>query len=173
MAIIFKHDEIKRGDQAVSVCASHDINLIILQSAIEQAQIHYARGFSEFETVFCGQPFVAIGPLNEFITNAKTQLPRDGSGIGKRFQAQAACIGAAHHHGKSVIEAERGQYFQSKSAARIRSFTLLNTARDQKPASLSGWRPAPFPCIPRTCRCVRRAAPDGRYTFRPDRSAGR
>ena len=86
--------------------------LFVGERARQQAEIHDARRFCETQAVGCGQSFVAVGALHEFVAKAGTPLRSVGGRLRDCFQAETASVFAADFDGESVIE--------PKSLARVR-----------------------------------------------------
>src|SRR5580658_8947298 len=106
-AIVAEDDQAKRGDQPVSGIACYDVHLLLLQSAIQQAQIHDARLSDEAEAVSLCPAAIAVRTLHELVPEARTPLRRVGHHVGDHTEMQAPGILAADDDRERVVEAER------------------------------------------------------------------
>src|SRR5690348_18386454 len=82
-------------------------HLMRFEGAIEQAEVHNARGSGEFKAIGLHEPVIAIRTLHEFVSEAGPPGGRVWSSLRNRAQLMAARIRAANHDGETVVEPER------------------------------------------------------------------
>src|SRR5690242_5860890 len=78
--VVFEHEQVERGYESVGHIAGNYVNLMIFESASEEAEVHDSRWRGEMQAVGRGQPLVAVRALHEFITECGTPLRRVLSG---------------------------------------------------------------------------------------------
>jgi len=97
----------ERVDQAVGGIAGDDIDLMIDESAIEEAEVHYIGRGGKVECVAAAPAAETVGALEEFVADADAPLGVDRSEIGHGAEMEALGVVAADDHGEGVFEAER------------------------------------------------------------------
>src|SRR5204863_579716 len=100
-------EKIQSGNQAIGHVAGDEVDLMILESAGEQAKFHDARRTAEAQAIGGSEALVAVGALHKFVTESGAPLPGLRGGLRKRLQMQAASVVAADFDGKGVVESER------------------------------------------------------------------
>ena len=80
---------------------------MIVESAIDEAQIHDFRGFGEVEIVPAAPSTEAVGTLEEFVADTGAPLGREGNDVRDFMKMKIFGVIAADHHGESIFEAER------------------------------------------------------------------
>src|SRR5579859_796009 len=104
--IVFEGDKVKRVDEAVSRIAGDDIDLMIEESAIEEAEVHDVWLRGEVESVAAAPAAESVGAFEEFVADAGAPPGSDGGEVGHGAEVEALCVVAADDHGESVFEAE-------------------------------------------------------------------
>ena len=85
VAIVFEGDEMKRVDEAVGGIAGDDVDLMIDESAVEEAEVHDVGRSGEVETVAIAPAAEAVGAFEEFVADAGVPLGSDWSDIGHSY----------------------------------------------------------------------------------------
>jgi hypothetical protein len=106
VAVVFEGDESKRVDEAVRRIAGDDVDLMIDESAVDEAEVHDFGRFGKTEIVAIAQRAEAVGAFEEFVANAGAPLRGDGRDVGDFLEMEIFRVIAADDHGKSVFEAE-------------------------------------------------------------------
>src|SRR3954471_6888426 len=96
VAIIAEHEEIKSGDQAVSGVPGDQVDLFILERAVEESEIHNAWRFCKSQAVGRNQALVSVRALHELVTKSRTPLWCIGSGLRNGLQVQPSRVFAAN-----------------------------------------------------------------------------
>src|SRR6202142_2548738 len=104
--VVTEHEQVERGDEAVGRVAGDEVNLGVLESAGEEAEVHDAGRGGEAQAVGCDQALIAVGTLHEFVAESGTPLRSVGGGLRKRLQMQAAGVVAANLDGEGIVETE-------------------------------------------------------------------
>src|SRR5690348_10933707 len=107
MFIVGENGEIAGEQLAIGCVPSNDVHLMRFEGAIEQAEVHNARGSGEFKAIGLHEPVIAIRTLHEFVSEAGPPGGRVWSSLRNRAQLMAARIRAANHDGETVVEPER------------------------------------------------------------------
>ncbi len=97
----------KRVDEAVGGIAGDDVDLMIDESAVEEAEVHDVRRSGEVEIVAVAPAAEAVGAFEEFVADAGVPLGSDRSEIGHGAEMEGLRVVSADDHGESVFEAER------------------------------------------------------------------
>jgi len=105
--IVFESDEVKRVDEAVGGIAGDDIDLMIDESAIEEAEVHDVGLRGEVESVTSAPTAETVGALEEFVADTGAPLWGDGGEVGHGEEVEALRVVATDDHGESVFKAER------------------------------------------------------------------
>src|SRR3984957_5235213 len=107
VAIVGEADEVERVDEAVGGISGDDVDFFIDERAIDEAEVHHARRFSEMQTVALDESAVAVGALEEFVADAGVPAWSDGDDVGDFAEVKLFGVGAADDHRESVFETER------------------------------------------------------------------
>ena len=107
VAVVGEGDEAKGVDEAVRRVAGDDVDLMIDESTIDQAEVHDSRRFGEMEIVACYEAGEAVGTLDEFVADAGAPFGGDGSEVGNFLDMKFLRVVAADDDGERVFEAER------------------------------------------------------------------
>jgi len=78
-----------------------------VESTVEQAEVHGARGCGELEAVGCGETGQAVGALLKLVAHAETPIGRVLRGLGECGEVQAAGVIATNDHGEGVFKTQR------------------------------------------------------------------
>src|SRR5690348_17785022 len=70
MFIVGENGEIAGEQLAIGCVPSNDVHLMRFEGAIEQAEVHNARGSGEFKAIGLHEPVIAIRTLHEFVSEA-------------------------------------------------------------------------------------------------------
>src|SRR6266567_1983138 len=81
VAVVGEGDKAEGVDEAVRGIAGDNINLMIEEGAVDEAEVHHVRLPGEVEAVQTGQGAEAVGALEEFVADAGAPLRRDRSDI--------------------------------------------------------------------------------------------
>jgi len=115
VAVVGECDKAEGVDEAVRGIAGDNVDLMIEEGAVDEAEVHHVRLPGEVEAVQTGQGAEAVGALEEFVADAGAPLRRDGSDIRNRAKVKVFRVVAADDHGKSVFEAQRLGDFEMKA----------------------------------------------------------
>jgi hypothetical protein len=107
VAVVFEGDEAEGIDEAVGGVAGDDVDLMIDEGAIDQAEIHDAGLLVEVQGVAVAPSAEAVGALEKFVADADAPFGREGNDVGDFLQMEIFRVVAANDHGESVFEAER------------------------------------------------------------------
>ena len=107
VAIVGEADEVQRVDEAVGGIAGDDVDFFIDECAIDEAEVHHARRFSEMQTVALDEAAIAVGALEKFVADAGAPAWSDRDDVGDCFEMELFGVGAADDHGECVFESER------------------------------------------------------------------
>ncbi len=106
VAIIFEGDEMEGVDQAVRGIAGDDVDLMIDEGAVEEAEVHNVWRSGEMERVTIAPAGETVGSLEEFVANTGAPLGSDRSEVGHGVEVEGLRVVLADDHGESVFEAE-------------------------------------------------------------------
>src|SRR5579863_5559967 len=112
--VVLEDGHVERGDQSVGRAARNQIHLLLLQSAIEQPQIHDARRRRELESVGARQALIPVGPLHELVAESGAPLGRVARRFRDGVEIQAPRVRAADYDGERIVEAQGLRHDQSK-----------------------------------------------------------
>src|SRR5579872_5493651 len=107
--VVLEHSQIEHRNEAVGGVAGGQVNLLIHQGAVEQAQVHNQRRPGEAEAVGRHQALVAVRALHKFVAEPGAPLRRVLRRLRNGGQMQAARVRPTNFDGKCVIEAKRRQ----------------------------------------------------------------
>ena len=107
VAIVFEGDEMERVNQAVGGIAGDDVDLVIDEGAIEEAEVHDVWWSGEVERVAITPAAEAVGTLEEFVADTGAPLGSDGSEVGHGAEVESLRVALADDHGEGVFEAKR------------------------------------------------------------------
>src|SRR5580704_49020 len=102
--VVFENDKVARGQQPIGRVSNDQVDLLIKQGTIEQAQIENPRGCGESQSVDTRQVLVPVRTLHKLIPEPGAELRSVPGGVAERLQFESACILAANDHGKRVVE---------------------------------------------------------------------
>jgi len=107
VAIVFEGDEMEGVDQAVGGIAGDDVDLMIDEGAVKEAEVHDIGRSGEAEIVAGAPAGEAVGALEEFVADAGAPLGGDGSEFGHGAEVERLRVALADDHGEGVFETER------------------------------------------------------------------
>ena len=108
VAVVGEADEVERVDEAVGGIAGDDVDFLIDESAVDEAEVHDAgRCAAKCEAVALAEAAVAVGALEKFVADAGAPFGSDRDEVGDGAQVKLLSVGAADDHGEGVFEAER------------------------------------------------------------------
>src|SRR6266705_2276277 len=81
VAVVGEGDKAEGVDEAVRGIAGDNIDLMIEEGAVDEAEVHHVGLPGEVEAVQTAQGAEAVGALEEFVADAGAPLRRDGSDI--------------------------------------------------------------------------------------------
>jgi len=90
--VVFESDEVKRIDQAVGGIAGDDVDLMIEQRAVQEAEVHHVWWGGEVERVTRAPAREAVGAFQEFVADTGAPLWGDGDEIGRRPEVENLCV---------------------------------------------------------------------------------
>jgi hypothetical protein len=115
MTVVFEGDEAERVDEAVGGIAGDDVDLMIDEGAVDEAEVHHARLLGEVEGVAVAPAAETVWALEEFITDADAPFGGERRNVGNGVEAGDFGVVAADDHGKSVFETERLGDFEAEA----------------------------------------------------------
>ena len=83
MAIVFESDEVERVDEAVGGIAGDDVDFMVDQCAIDEAEVHDAGGCGEVQAVTFAPAVETVGALEEFEADTDAPLGSERDNVGK------------------------------------------------------------------------------------------
>src|SRR6266581_709975 len=81
VAVVGEGDKAEGVNEAVRGIAGDNVDLVIEEGAVDEAEVHHVRLPGEVEFVQTGQGAEAVGALEEFVADAGAPLRRDRSDI--------------------------------------------------------------------------------------------
>ena len=129
MAIVFEGDEAEGVDEAIGGVARDDVHLTIDEGAVDEAEVHDFGGFGEMEIVAIAPAAEAVGPLEEFVADARAPFGGDGGDIGDFLQMEIFGVVAADDHGESVFKAEGFGDFEMEALGVELFNAMVNSGR--------------------------------------------
>jgi len=78
-----------------------------VESTVEQAEVHGARGCGELEAVGCGETGQAVGALLKLVAHAETPIGRVLRGLGECGEVQRRASSPTNDHGEGVFKTQR------------------------------------------------------------------
>jgi len=106
VSVVFEGDEAEGVDETVGGVAGDDVDLMIDEGAVDQAEVHDFGRFGEAEIVAIGPAAEAVGALEEFVADAGAPLGCEGGDVGDFLQMKIFRVVAPDDHGESVFKAE-------------------------------------------------------------------
>src|SRR5580692_1219800 len=97
----------KRVDETVGGISGDDVDLVIDQGAIEEAEVHNVWRGGEVEAVAVAPTVETIGALEEFVADTGVPLRSDCGEIRHGAEMEIVGVVAADDQGEGVFEAER------------------------------------------------------------------
>ena len=82
VAIIFEDHEVERIDDAIGRITGNNVDLVIFKCAVNQPEVHDARGLGEVKSIAFTPAFEPIRAFEKFEADADTPLWSDGKNIG-------------------------------------------------------------------------------------------
>jgi hypothetical protein len=107
VAIVGEADEMERVDEAVGGIAGDDVDFLVDERAVNEAEVHHARRFREMQTVTLNEAAIAVGAFEKFVADAGAPAWGDRNDVGDFGEMELFGIGSADDHGKCVFESER------------------------------------------------------------------
>jgi hypothetical protein len=107
VAVVGESDEAERVNEAISGVASDNVDLMIDEGAVDEAEVHDFGRAGEVEIVAGSEAGETIGALEEFVANSGAPLGSKGCDVGNFLQPQFLRVVPADDHGESIFEAER------------------------------------------------------------------
>ena len=126
VAIVGEADEVQRVDEAVGGIAGDDVDFFIDECAIDEAEVHHARRFSEMQTVALDEAAIAVGALEKFVADAGAPAWSDRNDVGNLTEMKLFGVGTADDHREGVFESERFGDFEIEALG----VALLDTSVD-------------------------------------------
>src|ERR1700730_16797581 len=114
MLVVFENDKVARGEQSIGRVSNDEVDLLIKQGTIEQAEIENPRGRGEPPSVDTRQGFVPVRTLHKLIPEAGAELRSVPGRVAERLQVESACILATNNDRKGVVESQGGHHFHSE-----------------------------------------------------------
>jgi hypothetical protein len=112
VAVVFEGDEAEGVDEAVGGITGDDVDLMIDEGAVDEAEVHDARLPGEVEGVAVAPAAETVGALEEFVADADAPFGGEGRDIGNGAKVGDFGVVAADDHGKSVFEAKGFRNFE-------------------------------------------------------------
>jgi hypothetical protein len=106
VAVIFECDEAEGIDKAVGGVSGDDVDLMIDESAVDEAEVHDFGSFGEAEIVAVAPAAEAVGPLEKFVPDADAPFGRERCDVGDFLEMDFLRVVAANNHGEGVFETE-------------------------------------------------------------------
>ena len=107
MSIVVENKQIESRDKPVCGVPGDQINLLLFQSAGEEAQIHDARRLGKAQAISCSQSFVAVWPFHEFVAEPCSPMRSISGYLRDGFQVKTLGIFAADFNGERIVESKR------------------------------------------------------------------
>ena len=104
--VIDEGDEAEGVDKAVGGIAGDDVNLMIEEGAIDEAEVHDFGGFGKAEMVAGAEAGEAVGALEKFVADAGAPFGGERGDVGERLEVEIFGVVTADDHGEGVFEAE-------------------------------------------------------------------
>jgi len=79
VAVVFEGDEAEGVDEAVGGIAGNDVDLMIDEGAVDEAEVHDARLPGEVEGVAVAPAVETVGTLEEFVADADAPFGAEGA----------------------------------------------------------------------------------------------
>ena len=88
VAVVFEDDQMQRVDDAVGGIARDDVDFVVLQRAVDQAEVHDAGLLGEMQAVTLAPALEAVGALEKFEADADSPL---GERYGTMSEVRCRC----------------------------------------------------------------------------------
>src|ERR1700740_1820426 len=124
--IVPQNKQIEGGNEPVRRVAGDQIDLFVLQRAIEQPEVHNSWRLRKAKTVGGGQALVTVRTLHEFVPKASAPVRGISRRLRNCLQMQAARIVSSYLNRKCVIEAQRRTERERKPAFVFRFHLLVH-----------------------------------------------
>jgi hypothetical protein len=115
VAVIGESYQAESIDEAVSGVAGDDINLVIEEGTVDEAEVHDFGRFGEAQAVTFAEAGKTVGALEEFVADAGAPFGNEGNDVGNFLQVEVFRVVAADDHGEGVFEAERFGDFEMEA----------------------------------------------------------
>src|ERR1700692_626753 len=115
MAVIFQDHQMQRVDDAVGGVAGHNVHFVILQRAINQAEVHHAGLLAESQAVALAPSTKTIRALQKFKPNADAPLRSYRREVRHAPKMKLPRVLTAYDHRKGVFKAQWLGNFKIKS----------------------------------------------------------
>ena len=103
--VVLESDEVKRVDQAVGGITGDDVDLMIEESAVKEAEVHDGWWGGEVERVTRAPAWEAVGAFQEFVADTGVPLWGQGGEIRRPPEMETLGVLAADDHGEGVFKA--------------------------------------------------------------------
>ncbi len=111
VTVVGEADEMERVDKAIGGITSNDVDFLIDERAVDEAEVHDAGRFSEMQAVALGEAAVAVGAFEKFVADAGAPFWSERNEVGDGAQVKLLSVRAADDHSEGVFESERlGDY---------------------------------------------------------------
>jgi len=129
VTIVGEADEMERIDEAVGGIAGDDVDLFVDERAVDEAEIHDARGRGELKAVALDEAAIAVGAFEEFVADTSAPARGDRNDVGNCLEMELLGVRAANDHRKRVFESERLGNIEVKLLGVASFDALINGAR--------------------------------------------
>ncbi len=104
MAVVFQDHQMQRIDDAVGGVAGYNVDFVILQRTVNQAEIHHAGLLGKMQAVALAPSTKTIGAFQKFKTNSDAPLGSDRNEVRHALKMKLLRILATYDHGEGVFE---------------------------------------------------------------------
>src|ERR1700675_1836900 len=115
----------QRVDDAVGGVAGHNIDFVILQRAVNQAEIHHAGLLGKMQAVALAPSTKTIRAFQKFKTDSDAPPGSDRNEVRHMLKMRLPRVLATYHHGESIFEPERLGDFKIEALAVQLLYTLV------------------------------------------------
>ena len=126
--VVDQRDEVEGVDEAVGGIAGDDVDFIVDEGAVDEAEVHDAGRRGEMQAVKLAPATEAVGALEEFVAEAGAHFGSEGNNVGCVAEIEALGVFAADHHGESILEAERLGDFEMETLGVVLFHTIVDVA---------------------------------------------
>jgi hypothetical protein len=106
VAVIFECEKAEGVDKAVGGVSGDDVDLMINESAVDEAEVHDFGSFGEAKIVAVAPAAEAVGALKKLVADANAPFGRERCDVGDFLEMEFLSVVAANDHGKGVFETE-------------------------------------------------------------------